>query len=136
MPRRYWGRGVATRALVQFLEVVTERPLYAVVAEHNAASLRVLAKCGFTVVEKSRGAPGARGPAVDELVLKLAENPGPAAHRFFVAGATALATDPELEPICGSAVGLNEADQPQWDCAFGVGSMTGKASSSRRATAV
>jgi RimJ/RimL family protein N-acetyltransferase len=45
----YWGRGIATRALAQFLDQVRARPLYAHVARHNIASLRVLQKCGFTL---------------------------------------------------------------------------------------
>jgi RimJ/RimL family protein N-acetyltransferase len=54
--RAYWGRGVATRALAQFLRVMTERPLYAHVAEHNAASIRVLEKCGFAFEREAREA--------------------------------------------------------------------------------
>ena len=45
--REFWGRGVATRALQQFLELITVRPLHAVLAPHNVASRRVLEKCGF-----------------------------------------------------------------------------------------
>ena len=45
--REFWGRGVASRALAQFLELVTVRPLHAVLAPHNIASRRVLEKCGF-----------------------------------------------------------------------------------------
>ncbi len=48
--RPYWGRGYATRALADLVAEVPERPLYARVAEHNIASMRVLAKCGFSVV--------------------------------------------------------------------------------------
>ena len=44
----YWGRGIATRALAEFVRVVAERPLHAQVAAHNAGSIRVLEKCGFT----------------------------------------------------------------------------------------
>jgi RimJ/RimL family protein N-acetyltransferase len=47
--RLYWGQGIATRALAAFLDQVAHRPLYAHVAKHNAASLRVLEKCGFTI---------------------------------------------------------------------------------------
>ena len=43
----HWGRGVATSALEQFLQVVEDRPLYAWVARHNSGSMRVLEKCGF-----------------------------------------------------------------------------------------
>jgi RimJ/RimL family protein N-acetyltransferase len=46
--REFWGRGIASAALGLFLEVVTQRPLYAWVAGHNAASIRVLEKSGFT----------------------------------------------------------------------------------------
>ncbi len=46
--RAYWGRGVATAALSAFLHLEETRPLYAGVAKHNAASVRVLQKCGFT----------------------------------------------------------------------------------------
>ena len=45
--RGLWGRGIATRALLAFLEVDRMRPLYAGVAKHNAGSVRVLEKCGF-----------------------------------------------------------------------------------------
>ena len=49
--REFWGRGVATRALAAFLDEVSERPIYAGVADTNVASIRVLEKCGFTVAE-------------------------------------------------------------------------------------
>lgn len=49
--RAYWGRGVATAALSAFLRLEQTRPLYAGVAKHNAASIRVLEKSGFTFAE-------------------------------------------------------------------------------------
>ncbi len=69
--REYWGKGIATKALSQFLRNVTERPLYAVVAKHNTASIRVLEKCGFAIAEQSLGSSDVRGPVVEELTLKL-----------------------------------------------------------------
>lgn len=45
--RSFWGRGIASSALELFLREVTERPLLAWVASHNAASIRVLEKSGF-----------------------------------------------------------------------------------------
>ena len=51
--RAYWGRGVATGALSAFLRLEQTRPLYAGVAKHNAASLRVLQKCGFTFLDST-----------------------------------------------------------------------------------
>jgi len=48
--RAFWGRGIATEALSAFLRSEKTRPLYAGVAKHNAASIRVLQKCGFTLL--------------------------------------------------------------------------------------
>jgi RimJ/RimL family protein N-acetyltransferase len=48
--RTYWGRGIATRGLSRFLGLLPVRPLSAHVAKHNAASIRVLEKCGFARV--------------------------------------------------------------------------------------
>jgi RimJ/RimL family protein N-acetyltransferase len=53
--KEFWRRGIATQALIQFLEIVEERPLIAHVAEHNAASIRVLEKCGFLPIRKESG---------------------------------------------------------------------------------
>lgn len=69
--REYWGRGIATRALALLLEEVTIRPLHAQVARHNAASMRVLERCGF-VVTGYREAPGdARYAACEVADLML-----------------------------------------------------------------
>lgn len=46
--RAYWGRGVATRGLAALLREETTRPLFAGVIPHNAGSIRVLEKCGFS----------------------------------------------------------------------------------------
>ncbi len=45
--REFWGRGIATAAVRQFLRDETVRPLTAHVVEHNLGSIRVLEKCGF-----------------------------------------------------------------------------------------
>jgi RimJ/RimL family protein N-acetyltransferase len=71
--KEYWGKGVATRALSQFLGHVTARPLYAHVAKHNIASIRVLEKCGFTICGEEVGASIAGGEEVEEFILKLAQ---------------------------------------------------------------
>jgi RimJ/RimL family protein N-acetyltransferase len=49
LDRAFWGRGIATQALSAFLQLERRRPLYAGVAKHNLASIRVLEKCGFTL---------------------------------------------------------------------------------------
>jgi RimJ/RimL family protein N-acetyltransferase len=67
--RELWGRGIATRALSAFLELVTERPIHAYVATHNAGSIRVLEKCGFTRELSESSGPEAAG--THELLLVL-----------------------------------------------------------------
>ncbi len=69
--KEYWGRGVATGALSEFLGHVSVRPLYARVARDNLASIRVLEKCGFSVTGEDRGFANARNEQVEELILEL-----------------------------------------------------------------
>jgi RimJ/RimL family protein N-acetyltransferase len=71
--REFWGKGIATSALQQFLEVITERPLFAHVVRHNTGSLRVLQKCGFTVSKEEQFESGNGGGSVAGYVLKLEE---------------------------------------------------------------
>jgi RimJ/RimL family protein N-acetyltransferase len=49
--RALWGRGIISEALPAFLRLEPTRPLYAGVAPHNIASMRVLQKCGFTLCD-------------------------------------------------------------------------------------
>ena len=51
--RALWGRGIASQALPAFLRLEPRRPLYAGVAPHNIASIRVLQKCGFTLCKSA-----------------------------------------------------------------------------------
>ncbi len=67
--RDYWGRGIATAALCEFLKEQTTRPIYARAAKDNLGSLRVLAKCGFTVIDEDRGYANGRGEEIEEYVL-------------------------------------------------------------------
>lgn len=71
--REFWGKGIATRALAEYVEIVKTRPLVAHVAKHNVGSQRVLEKCGFKVIgEDSYTNPA--GVVVEEFVLKLDGN--------------------------------------------------------------
>jgi RimJ/RimL family protein N-acetyltransferase len=69
--RQYWGRGIATRALTQFLEIVTTRPIFAAAAADNLGSIRVLEKCGFTQTALIKGYADARETEIDEALFKL-----------------------------------------------------------------
>jgi RimJ/RimL family protein N-acetyltransferase len=64
--REFWGRGLATQALAELLDVVDGRPLHAYVAKSNVASIRVLEKCGFVKVGEHAGDDG-----IEELFLEL-----------------------------------------------------------------
>ena len=49
--KQFWGRGIATSALREFLVEVKIRPVYAHVANHNLASKCVLEKNGFALLD-------------------------------------------------------------------------------------
>ncbi|MDY0908072.1 GNAT family N-acetyltransferase [Microbacterium sp. CFBP9034] len=69
--RHAWGRGVATAALRLLISREPERPLFARAAAHNAGSIAVLTKVGFTEVSRNVDfAPGV-GREVEEIVFTL-----------------------------------------------------------------
>ena len=72
--KAYWGNGVATNALSEFLDLVKVRPLYARVAKQNIASIRVLEKCGFTICVEEMESFDAPSDGIEELVFKLTTN--------------------------------------------------------------
>jgi RimJ/RimL family protein N-acetyltransferase len=69
--REFWGKGIATRALASLLAFQTTRPIYARAAKDNAASLRVLQKCGFVITGEDKGYANARGQVIEEYILTL-----------------------------------------------------------------
>jgi RimJ/RimL family protein N-acetyltransferase len=73
--KEYWGKGIATRALSEYVNIVKTRPLFAHVARHNSGSRRVLEKCGFTAIGEDTYTNPA-GVEVEEFILKLEANEG------------------------------------------------------------
>lgn len=69
--REFWGKGIATEALKQFLGLITARPLHAHIAKKNTASRRVLEKCGFIVIGETKWTPPTGTGEVDEFILQL-----------------------------------------------------------------
>ena len=70
--KEYWGKGIATWALKEFLRYHNQtRPIYARVAKDNLGSQRVLEKCGFTIIDESKGFANARGQEIEEFLLEL-----------------------------------------------------------------
>jgi len=68
--KEYWGKGIATQALAEYINIVKTRPLMGNVARNNIGSRRVLEKCGFMVVGEDKYTNPA-GVEVEEFVLKL-----------------------------------------------------------------
>jgi len=69
--KEFWGQGIATRALSQFLAEFTKRPIYGRAARDNIGSIRVMEKCGFRITGQDRGFANARGKEIEEFVLEL-----------------------------------------------------------------
>lgn len=69
--RAYWGKGVATRALSEFLTTVQKkRPIYGRAAKDNLGSRRVLEKCGFKYIGEEKGYANARGEEILEVITR------------------------------------------------------------------
>src|SRR5947209_248702 len=66
-----WGCGVASRAVVAFLELGRARRLYGRVAEHNVGSAKVLARAGFVEVGTDTGFAPGLGREVVERIFRL-----------------------------------------------------------------
>ncbi|WP_428742430.1 GNAT family N-acetyltransferase [Tenacibaculum sp.] len=69
--RKFWGQGIATKALKEFLTIETNRPIFGRVAFDNFGSQKVLEKCGFTKVGSDKGFANARQREIEEFIYKL-----------------------------------------------------------------
>lgn len=69
--RKFWGQGIATKALNEFLAIETIRPIFGRVAFDNFGSQKVLEKCGFDKVGSDKGFANARQMEVEEFIYKL-----------------------------------------------------------------
>lgn len=69
--RNYWGQGIATKALKEFLIIVTERPIFGRVAFDNLRSQKVLEKCGFLKIGTDKGFANARQAEIEEFIYRL-----------------------------------------------------------------
>lgn len=71
--RKFWGQGIATIALKDFLQIVPTRPIYGRVAFDNYGSQKVLEKCGFVKTGKEKGFANARQAEIEEFIYKLSD---------------------------------------------------------------
>lgn len=69
--KKFWGKGVGTQALRDFLTLEGARPIFGRVAFDNIGSQRVLEKCGFTKIGTDRGFANARQTEIEEFIYKL-----------------------------------------------------------------
>lgn len=69
--RKFWGRGIVTRALKEFLSIETVRPIFGRVAFDNVGSQKVLEKCGFIKIGSDSGFANARQKETEEFIYKL-----------------------------------------------------------------
>jgi RimJ/RimL family protein N-acetyltransferase len=69
--REHWGRGLATKALAEFLEKLADRPLHARVVKDNEGSIKVLERNGFVRIGDERAFSDIRGEEVEEWLYLL-----------------------------------------------------------------
>ena len=69
--RKYWGQGIATKALKEFLVIETTRPVFGRVAFDNFGSQKILEKCGFVKIGMDKGFANARQAEIEEYIYKL-----------------------------------------------------------------
>jgi len=69
--REFWGQALATAALAAFLHIVEVRPLYGRAAKDNIGSIRVMQKCGFSIIGEGVGFAIARGEKIEEFILRV-----------------------------------------------------------------
>ncbi|MHA7129285.1 GNAT family N-acetyltransferase [Algoriphagus namhaensis] len=69
--RKYWGNGVATKALSAFINLEKARPIFGRVVFDNLASQKVLENCGFEKIGTDKGFANARQAEVEEFIYKL-----------------------------------------------------------------
>jgi RimJ/RimL family protein N-acetyltransferase len=74
--KTFWERGIATEALATFLADANQaRPIYGRAAKDNIGSIRVMEKCGFTVIGETIGFARARDEEIEEIILVKTAKP-------------------------------------------------------------
>jgi len=69
--KKFWGQGIASTALKDFLSIELTRPIFARVAFDNYGSQKVLEKCGFVKIGSDKGFANARQTEIEEFIYKL-----------------------------------------------------------------
>jgi [ribosomal protein S5]-alanine N-acetyltransferase len=69
--KKFGGKGVATKALKDFLKNENARPIVGRVAFDNFGSQKVLEKCNFVKIGRDKGFANARQAEIEEFIYKL-----------------------------------------------------------------
>ncbi len=69
--KSFWGKGIATIALREFLKIELSRPIYGRTAFDNFGSQKVLENNGFKKIGIDKGFANARGKEIEEFVFIL-----------------------------------------------------------------
>ena len=69
--KKFWGQGIASNALIEFLKTESTRPIFGRVAFDNFGSQKVLEKCGFVKTGTDKGFANARQAEIEEYIYKL-----------------------------------------------------------------
>jgi len=69
--KKFWGQGIASSALRDFLQTEKTRPIFGRVAFDNFGSQKVLEKCGFVKIGSDKGFANARQKEIEEFIYRL-----------------------------------------------------------------
>jgi [ribosomal protein S5]-alanine N-acetyltransferase len=69
--RRFWGQGIATKAVKELLAMERNRPILGRVAYDNLGSQKVLEKNGFVRIGTDKGFANARQREIEEYIYQL-----------------------------------------------------------------
>ncbi|UHO39646.1 GNAT family N-acetyltransferase [Chryseobacterium capnotolerans] len=69
--KNFWGKGIATTALKDFLTIETTRPIFGRVAFDNLGSQKVLENCSFIKIGTDKGFANARQAEIEEFIYRL-----------------------------------------------------------------
>src|SRR4030095_3766514 len=69
--KQFWGKGLATKALKEFLKNEKTRPIFGRVAFDNFGSQKALEKCGFVKIGTDKGSANALKEEIEEFIHKL-----------------------------------------------------------------
>ena len=69
--KNYWGKGITTQALKEFMDIEKIRPIYGRTAFDNLGSQKILEKNGFQKIGNNHDFANARGKEIEEFIYRL-----------------------------------------------------------------